>query len=223
VPWMIEGYGMSEIPGAACNPFLGPHKLGAIGLPAVHPRYGADFSQLRVVDDEGRDVAVGETGELVVKTPIIFREYLNDAEQTRTAFRDGWFLTGDLARKDEDGYFYFVTRKKDIIRRRGENISGAELDRVISGHPGVLEAAAVAVPSELGEDEILVAVVPKPGVALSVADVIDFSKANLAPMKVPRYVFFMDALPHTPSHRVAKHKIKALPDLMQRAVDTQAK
>ncbi len=147
VPWMIEGYGMSEIPGAACNPFLGPHKLGAIGLPAVHPRYGADFSQLRVVDDEGRDVAVGEVGELVVKTPIIFREYLNDPEQTRTAFRDGWFLTGDLARKDEDGYFYFVTRKKDIIRRRGENISGAELDRVISGHPGVLEAAAIPVPS----------------------------------------------------------------------------
>ena len=223
VPWMIEGYGMSEIPGAACNPFLGPHKLGAIGLPAVHPRYGADFSQLRVVDDEGRDVRVGEIGELVVKTPIIFREYLNDAEQTRTAFRDGWFLTGDLARKDEDGYFYFVTRKKDIIRRRGENISGAELDRVISGHPGVLEAAAIGVPSELGEDEILVAVVPKPGVTLDVEEILDWSRQHLSAMKVPRFVLFTDALPHTPSHRVAKHRLKALPDLMTRAIDTQAK
>jgi len=221
VPHMIEGYGMSEIPGAACNPFLGPHKLGSIGLPAVHPRYGADFSQLRVVDEAGVDVAVGETGELVVKTPIAFKEYLRDPEQTAASHRDGWFLTGDLAKYDSDGYFYFVARKKDIIRRRGENISGAELDRVISEHPGVLEAAAIAVPSELGEDDILVAVVAKPSVTLEVADIMDWCRARLAPMKVPRYVLFTESLPHTPSHRVAKHRLKAEPDLMARAVDTQ--
>lgn len=221
VPWMIEGYGMSEIPGAACNPFLGPHKLGSIGVPAVHPRYGADFSQLRVVDDAGADVPVGEVGELVVRTPIAFKEYLNDPEQTAAAWRDGWFLTGDLARKDAEGYFYFVTRKKDIIRRRGENISGAELDRVVSGHPGVLEAAAIAVPSELGEDDILVAVVPKPSVELGVEDVLEWCRTHLAPMKVPRYVLFTDSLPHTPSHRVAKHRLKAQPDLLSRAIDTQ--
>jgi crotonobetaine/carnitine-CoA ligase len=221
VPHMIEGYGMSEIPGAACNPFLGPHKLGSIGLPAVHPRYGADFSQLRVVDDAGNDVAVGEVGELIVKTPIAFKEYLNDPEQTAAAWRDGWFLTGDLAKRDSDGYIYFVARKKDIIRRRGENISGAELDRVVSEHPGVLEAAAIAVPSELGEDDILIAVVLKPGVTLDVATIIDWCKERLAPMKVPRYVLFTDSLPHTPSHRVAKHRLKAEPDLMTRAIDTQ--
>ena len=221
VPWMIEGYGMTEIPGAACNPFLGPQKFGSIGVAAVHPRYGADFSQLRVVDDAGQDVAVGEIGELVVKTPIAFREYLNDPEQTAAAFRDGWFLTGDLARKDADGYFYFVARKKDIIRRRGENISGAELDRVVGEHPGVLEAAAIAVPSELGEDDILIAVVPKPSVQVSVEEIIDWCAKHLAPMKVPRYVLFLDSLPHTPSHRVAKHRLKAQPDLMTRAVDTQ--
>ena len=221
VPYMIEGYGMSEIPGAACNPFFGPHKLGSIGLPAVHPRYGADFSQLRVVDDAGADVAVGETGELVVKTPIAFKEYLRDPEQTASSHRDDWFLTGDLAKYDADGYFYFVARKKDIIRRRGENISGAELDRVVSEHPGVLEAAAIAVPSELGEDDILVAVVPKPSVQLGVDEVLEWCRARLAPMKVPRYVLFTDSLPHTPSHRVAKHKLKAQPDLMARAIDTQ--
>jgi carnitine-CoA ligase len=221
VPWMIEGYGMTEIPGAACNPFQGVHKLGSIGLPAVHPRYGADFSQLRVVDDAGVDVPVGEVGELVVKTPIAFKEYLNDPEQTAAAFRDGWFLTGDLARRDSDDYFYFVTRKKDIIRRRGENISGAELDRVVSGHPGVLEAAAIAVPSELGEDDILVAVVSKPSVQLEVADILEWCRTHLSPMKVPRYVLFTDSLPHTPSHRVAKHRLKAQPDLMSRAIDTQ--
>ncbi|MEJ1962421.1 MAG: AMP-binding protein [Gammaproteobacteria bacterium] len=223
VPWMIEGYGMTEIPGAACNPFLGPHKFASIGVPAVHPRYGADFSQLRVVDDAGQDVPVGETGELVVRTPIAFREYLNDPEQTAAAFRDGWFLTGDLARKDADGYFYFVARKKDIIRRRGENISGAELDRVISEHPAVLEAAAIAVPSELGEDDILVAVVRRPGAEVDVEGIIDWSRKHLAPMKVPRYVLFTDSLPHTPSHRVAKHRLKSQPDLLARAVDTQPK
>jgi carnitine-CoA ligase len=221
VPWMIEGYGMSEIPGAACNPFLGPHKLGSIGLPAVHPRLGEDFSQLRVVDEAGADVAVGEVGELVVKTPILFKGYLNDSEQTSAAFRDGWFLTGDLARRDAEGYFYFVARKKDIIRRRGENISGAELDRVVSGHPSVLEAAAIGVPSELGEEEILVAVVPKPSMQVSVPEILEWCRAHLSPMKVPRYVLFAESLPHTPSHRVAKHRLKAEPDLLSRAVDTQ--
>jgi crotonobetaine/carnitine-CoA ligase len=221
VPYMIEGYGMSEIPGAACNPFLGAHKLGSVGLPAVHPRFGEDFSQLRVVDEAGVDVPVGETGELVVKTPILFKGYLNDPEQTAAAFRDGWFLTGDLARRDAEGYFYFVARKKDIIRRRGENISGAELDRVVSSHPSVLEAAAIGVPSELGEEEILVAVVPKPSMQVSVPEVLDWCRAHLSPMKVPRYVLFAESLPHTPSHRVAKHRLKAEPDLMARAVDTQ--
>ncbi len=221
VPWMIEGYGMTEIPGAACNPFLGPHKLGSIGVAAVHPRFGADFSQLRVVDDSGADVPVGDTGELVVKTPIAFKEYLNDAEQTAASFRDGWFLTGDLAKRDAEGYFYFVARKKDIIRRRGENISGAELDRVVSGHPGVLEAAAIGVPSELGEEDILIAVVAKPAVQLEVSQILDWCRAHLSPMKVPRYVLFVESLPHTPSHRVAKHRLKAQADLLARAVDTQ--
>lgn len=221
VPHMVEGYGMSEIPGAACNPFAGTRKLGSIGLPAVHPRFPGNFSALRVVDDQGVDVPVGETGELVVQTPILFKSYLDDPEQTAAAFRDGWFLTGDLARRDADGYFYFVARKKDIIRRRGENISGAELDRVISGHPDVLEAAAIGVPSELGEEEVLVVVVPKPAAALGVEDIISWCRSHLAPMKVPRYVAFADSLPHTPSHRVAKHRLKAQPDLLSRAIDTQ--
>jgi crotonobetaine/carnitine-CoA ligase len=221
VPWMIEGYGMTEIPGAACNPFLGPHKLGSIGVAAVHPRYPGNFSTLRVDDDAGNEVPNGETGELVVKTPIVFKEYLNDAEQTAAAFRDGWFLTGDLARRDDEDYFYFVARKKDIIRRRGENISGAELDRVATSHPDVLEAAAIGVPSDLGEEEILMVVVPKPGLTLQPNDIVEWCRARLAPMKVPRYIAFTDALPHTPSHRVAKHKLKIQTDWLKRAVDTQ--
>jgi crotonobetaine/carnitine-CoA ligase len=222
VPYVIEGYGMTEIPGAACNPFLGPHKLASIGVAAVHPRFPGNFSALRVEDDAGTELTDGETGELLVKTPIVFKEYLNDPEQTAAAFRNGWFLTGDLVRKDSDEYFYFVTRKKDIIRRRGENISGAELDRVVSAHPGVLEAAAIGVPSELGEDEILVVVVRKPGVEVTVAEIVEWCRERLTPIKVPRYVSFAEVLPHTPSHRVAKHRLKTQPDLLAHATDTES-
>ncbi|HEV7717093.1 MAG TPA: AMP-binding protein, partial [Steroidobacteraceae bacterium] len=221
VPALIEGYGMTEIPGASCNPFLGPHKSGSIGVAAVHPRFPGNFSQLRVVDDAGEELPSGATGELVVRTPIAFKEYLNDPEQTAAAFRDGWFLTGDLVKRDEDGYFYFVARKKDIIRRRGENISGAELDRVVSGHPDVLEAAAIGVASDLGEEDILVVVVPKPGMTLRAADILEWCRTHLAPMKVPRYIAFAESLPHTPSHRVAKHRLKTQTGLLESAVDTE--
>ncbi len=223
VPWMIEGYGMSEIPGASCNPFLGPHVFGSIGVPAVHPRFPGSFSALRIEDDSGKELPPGEIGELVVRTPIVFKRYLDDPEQTAAAFRNGWFLTGDLARRDENGYFYFVARKKDIIRRRGENISGAELDRVVSSHPQVQEAAAIGVPSELGEDDILVVVVPRPGVKMAHAEIIEWCRSKLAPMKVPRFVVFAETLPHTPSHRVAKHRIKADAALIARAVDMEKK
>ena len=221
VPTLIEGYGMSEIPGACCNPFLGPHKPGSIGLPAVHPLYPGAFSELRIIDDEGRDRPSGETGELIVRTPMMFKEYLDDPVQTAAAFRDGWFLTGDLVRRDADGYCYFVARKKDIIRRRGENIAGAELDRVIGEHPRVLEAAAVGVPSALGEEEILVVVVPKPGESLAPPDVLEWCRERLAPMKVPRFVLLADSLPHTPSHRVAKHILKSDQSLAARAFDAE--
>lgn len=222
VPHVIEGYGMTEIPGASCNPFLGPHKLASIGVPAVHPRFDGNFSALRIEDDAGNEVAEGEVGELLVRTPIVFKEYLNDPEQTAAAFRNGWFLTGDLVKRDADDYFFFVARKKDIIRRRGENISGAELDRVVSSHPQVLEAAAIGVPSDLGEEEIMVIVVRKPDApALQAADIAEWCRTHLAPMKVPRYVLFAESLPHTPSHRVAKHRLKGQPELLAGAIDME--
>jgi crotonobetaine/carnitine-CoA ligase len=147
--------------------------------------------------------------------------YYRDAEATAAAFRDGWFLTGDLGYRDADGFFYFVARKKDIIRRRGENISGAEIDRVIGAHPKVQEVAAVAVASELGEDELLVAVVAKPGTDLTAEEFADWCAQHLAPLKRPRYVALLDALPHTPTHRVAKFKLRDDPTLLGRAVDLQ--
>jgi crotonobetaine/carnitine-CoA ligase len=221
VPTLIEGYGMTEIPGACNNPFLGPHKIGSMGKPALHPDPRILFAELRVADEQGRDVQDGQVGELLVRTPILMKGYYRDPEQTAAALRDAWFMTGDLVRRDRDGFYYFVARKKDIIRRRGENIAGAELDRVVGLHPGVAEAAAIAVPSELGEDEILVAVVTKTGELLTAHDIAQWCAQHLAPIKVPRYVVFVDSLPHTPTHRVAKFPLKNDPTVLARAVDLQ--
>src|SRR5690606_6553270 len=116
-----------------------------MGLLCRHPDPERPWAECRIVDDEGRDVPVGETGELVVRTPILMKGYFRDEAQTAASQRDGWFLTGDLVRADAQGHYFFVARKKDIIRRRGETVSGAELDRVIGEHPAVLVAAAIGV------------------------------------------------------------------------------
>lgn len=220
VPTLIEGYGMSEIPGACNNPFEGPHKVGSIGRPARHPRFDDTFVELRIVDEDGHDVPVGEMGELLVKTPIMALHYLDDPEQTQAAMQDGWFRTGDYVRRDGDGYHYFVARKRDIIRRRGENISGAELDRILSEHPGILEAATIGVPSELGEEEIMAVLVPRDEPPPAEA-IVDWCSGRMAAMKIPRFVVFVNALPHTSSHRVEKYRLKQDPSLLARAFDRE--
>jgi carnitine-CoA ligase len=223
IPHLIGGYGMTEIPGVTCNPVEGPRKPGSMGPVGRHPDPSRPWAECRVVDEEGRDVGVNEPGELLVKTPIVMQGYFRDPEQTQGAFQDGWFRTGDLVKRDEDGYFFFQSRIKDIIRRRGENIAGAELDRVIGSHPAVHEAAAVAVPAELGEDEILVAVVLKPGARATADDIASWCREHLAPQKVPRYVLFVDGLPHTPTHKVAKAVLKKDTTLKERAADLEKK
>ncbi len=223
VPHLIEGYGMSEIPGVLNNPFNGPHKTGSMGRLSRHPDPRVEFARARVVDDAGDELPDGATGELEVRTPIVMQGYYRDPDQTAAAFHDGWFRTGDLVWRDADGFYWFVARKKDIIRKRGENISGAELDRVIGEHPEVLEAAAIAVPAELGEDEILAAVVRRAGAGVSAQEIAQWCRERLAPVKVPRYVVFLDELPHTPTHRVAKFKLKGDPGLVARAVDLGAR
>jgi crotonobetaine/carnitine-CoA ligase len=145
--------------------------------------------------------------------------YFRDPEQTAAAFEGPWFKTGDLVKRDKDGFYTFVSRKKDIIRRRGENISGVELDRVIGEHPGVLQVAAIAVPAALGEDDILVAVVKREGVTLEASDIADWAAERLAPMKVPRYVAFLDALPLTPTMKINKNALRQDKGLVGRSVD----
>jgi crotonobetaine/carnitine-CoA ligase len=219
---LFSGFGMTEIPGVTCNPWEGPDKPGSMGLPGKHPDPKRPWATCRVVDDDGNDVVAGVVGELWVKTPIAMQGYFRDPEQTQQAFQDGWLKTGDLVKYDEDGYYYHLSRKKDIIRRRGENIAAAELEMVIGELPGIYQVAAIAVPSELGEDDILIAAVKKPGVTLSEQEVVDWCRQRLTAVKVPRYVRFLDELPLTPTHKILKSALRADTQLRARAIDFQA-
>lgn len=192
-----------------------------MGVLAEHPDPAQPWAQCRVVDDKGEDVAADVVGELWVLTPVCMLGYYNDPEQTAAAFEDGWFRTGDMVRRDADGWFFYVSRAKDIIRRRGENIAGAELDRVVGEHPAVYEAAAIAVPSELGEDDILVAAVLNPGTSLDAQGVAQWCRERLAAHKVPRYVVFVDSIPHTATHKIAKSLMRQDTTLRERATDLQ--
>jgi len=223
VPDLIEGFGMSEIPGAMNNPFCGIRKVGSIGQPARHPRFPQGFADARIADDDGRELPDGEIGEMQIKTPIAMLHYFDAAKQTADAFIDGWLRTGDLARRDEDGYFYFVARKKDIIRRRDENISGAELDRVIASHPQVVEAAVIGVPAPLGDEDILAVLVARTSPPPAPEEIVAWCASRLAAMKLPRYILFTDTLPHTPSQRVAKFVLKQDATLVARAWDREAR
>ncbi len=227
VPTLIEGYGMTEIPGACNLPFEGPEVQGSMGRPARHPDPSVAFAELRVADEAGLELPPGEVGELLVRTPILMKGYYRDPEQTAAAFRvddagTRWFATGDLVRRDENEFYTFVARQKDIIRKRGENIAGAEIDRVIAGHPAVAEVATIGVPSELGEEDILVAVVARADRTLTAHEIVDWCDEHLATIKRPRYVTFLEALPLTPTHRVAKFKLKADPTVLERAVDLES-
>jgi len=135
-------------------------------------------------------------------------EYYNMADKTLETFRNLWFHTGDLGKRDEDGYMYFVDRKKDALRRRGENISSFEVERAINTHPKVLESAAVAVKSELAEDEVKICVVLKPGATLTPEELIAHANERMPYFAVPRYVEFMESLPKTPTERVQKYLLK---------------
>ncbi|WP_417585721.1 AMP-binding protein [Pelagibacterium sp.] len=217
IPQIVSGYGLTEIPGVTCGSLDAPNKEHSMGRVLEHPDPEMEWARCRIIDDEGRDVAEGQEGELLIKSPAMMLHYFRDPEATRKAVTDGWFATGDIVRRDADGEYFFVSRKKDIIRRRGENISGAELDIVIGAHPDVLEAAAIAVPSELGEDDILVVVVPHEGKQLSATDIAQWCADRLAPMKIPRFVAFATKLPHTATHKIAKAVLRADPDLRARA------
>jgi crotonobetaine/carnitine-CoA ligase len=194
-----EHYGMTEIGIAIQNTRL-VRRPGSIGLPAP-------YFEARVADPEDRECEVGEVGEIQIRPrrpDIMLREYWKRPDATIEAYRNLWFHTGDRARRDEDGFFYYVDRLKDSIRRRGENVSSFEVESVVNGVAQIVECAAYGVPSELGEDDVMVAVVMADGVELDHPALIAHCEALLAYFAVPRYVRVVDRLPKTPSERVQK-------------------
>ncbi len=199
----LEGFGMTEI-GIPIHVRVNDRRKGSCGKPM-------DIYEMKLFDDHDSEVPPGEIGEIVFRPRepfIMMSDYYNMPEKTLEAFRNLWFHTGDLARRDEDGYFYFVDRKKDALRRRGENISSFEVERAINTHPDVLESAAVAVPSEVGEDEVKICVVLKPDVTLLPEELIAYCEDRMPYFAVPRFVEFMESLPKTPTERVQKYLLK---------------
>jgi carnitine-CoA ligase len=200
---LIEGYGMSEI-GLPLMNTLKERKPGTCGKP--WPDY-----DVRLVDDNGKALPPNTPGEILVR-PIppysMLLEYYNMPEKTVEAWRDLWFQTGDYLTYDEDGYFHFVDRKKDALRRRGENISSYEVEKVINLHPLVLESAAVAVKSEIGEDEVMVCLTLKPDKELAPEKLIAFCEEHMAYFMIPRYLRFMKVMPKTPTQRIQKYLLR---------------
>jgi long-chain acyl-CoA synthetase len=164
--------------------------------------------QVRIVDDQGRDVSPGEIGEIAVKGESITHGYWEQPDETARAIKDGWFLTGDLAHTDEDGYVYIAGRKKDLIITGGENVSPREIEDVIYKHPSVLEAAVIGVPDERWGEAVKAVVVLREKRTASAEDIIAFCKQNLARFKVPKSVEFLDALPKTATGKVKRAELK---------------
>jgi fatty-acyl-CoA synthase len=200
---VYDCFGQTETGALVCmlRPSEGERKVASVGRPLP-------LIQVRVVDDDDRDVPIGEVGEAVYQGPNIMKEYYKDPEGTAQAMRNGWFHSGDLVRQDEEGYIYIVDRKTDMIVSGGENIYPAEVEDVLYQHPKILEAAVIGVYDEQWGEAVQAVVVPKPGETLTEEEVIDFCKQHLASYKKPKSVDFVDALPRNPAMKVLKRVLR---------------
>jgi carnitine-CoA ligase len=203
---IVEVYGATETGIVTYTPLNENGPAGSCGRP------NSSTYEVALVDENDDPVPIGTPGEIVVRPRQPFsmiQEYYGIPADTLAAFRNLWFHTGDNARADTDGYLYFVDRKKDAIRRRGENISSFELEAVVNADPRVLECAAVAHPSELGEDEVRMVIVPQVATKLDCHDVWTLCDERMPRFWVPRYVEFRDSLPKTPNGKVQKYQLRS--------------
>lgn len=190
---LVEGYGLSEAsPVTHCNPHGRPSRIGSIGLP--FPNTDSTIVDLETGTHE---LLPGEIGELVIKGPQVMKGYWNKPEETAKALRDGWLYTGDIAKMDEDGYFYIVDRKKDMILASGYNIYPRDIEEVLYEHPKVKEAVAAGIPDQYRGETVKAYIVLKPGETATEQEFIDYCRTKLAAFKAPRIVEFRDSLPRT--------------------------
>lgn len=201
---IVCGYALSETPYALIWR-KGTRPFGTLGSARQHPTLG-EINRARVMD-EGREVSPGEEGELELSNPAVMLGYYDMPDETRAVLSDGWLKTGDLVRVNSDGTYTFVARKKEVIRRRGENLSPLDVEAALEDHPAVVEAAVVGVPSELTEEDVKAFVVLEQHASASLVDLRDHAATALAAYKVPRYFESVSELPHTPTGRIAKHEL----------------
>ncbi|MGH2957498.1 MAG: long-chain-fatty-acid--CoA ligase [Solirubrobacterales bacterium] len=198
---ILEGYGLSETSPVACqNRPDRERRPGSIGIPI-------DGVEMKIVDEAGGQLAAGEVGEILIRGPNVMKGYWRNPEATAKAISDGWLHTGDLGRTDEDGYFYVVDRKKQLVIRGGYNVFPREVEEVIYEHPAVREAAVIGIPHpELGE-EVAAAVVLRDGAEAAPEEISQFVKERLAAYKYPRLVWFVEELPKGPTGKILKREI----------------
>jgi fatty-acyl-CoA synthase len=197
-----EGYGLTEA--GPNNFYIHPdrarEKRGSVGVPMLH-------NSIRLVDDQGRDVPDGETGEIWIAGPHLFSGYWNNPAATQEVLKDGWLCTGDLGRRDEDGFYYIVGRKKDMIITGGENVYPLEIEQLLASHPDVSEAAVVGVPDPKWGEVVTAMIVPVPGKELTEDELKAYCREKLARYKVPKTFHFVSKLPTTAVGKIDKKQI----------------
>jgi len=202
--WFADAYGLTET--VSGDTFLDRHsivsKVGSVGRPCL-------YLELDIWDENGKSVRTGERGEIVMRGPKVFKGYWRDPDATEAAFAGGWFHTGDIGVRDEDGYLYIVDRLKDMIVSGGENIAGSEVERVLYEHESVLEVAVVGRPDDRWGEVPVAFVVLRQGATTTVGMLLEHCRAQLARFKVPRDVTLLDALPRNPSGKVLKRELRA--------------
>jgi long-chain acyl-CoA synthetase len=199
---VLEGYGLSETsPVASFNHPDRERKAGSIGTPIRGV-------EMKVVGEHGEEAPVGEVGEIVVRGPNVMKGYWNRPDATAEVLREGWLYTGDMARMDEDGYFFIVDRKKDMIIRGGYNVYPREVEELLYEHPAVREAAVVGIPHEELGEEVAAAVALKEGASASADELREFVKGQVAAYKYPRTIWFVEELPKGPTGKILKREIE---------------
>lgn len=198
---IIEGYGLSEGTCAStANPVNGERKIGSIGL-------ALPGQEVKIFDDQDKEVNIGEVGEIVVRGPNVMLGYYKNEAATSETLRNGWLHTGDLGRVDSEGYFYIVGRKKEMIIRGGENIYPKEIEEVLYLHQSIQEAAIIGLPDPIWGEEVGAAIILKDGMLLNKDDIISFCRTHLADYKCPRQVFFCSSFPKTATGKIQKNKL----------------
>jgi long-chain acyl-CoA synthetase len=201
---ILEGYGLSETsPVASFNHPDRERKAGSIGTPI-------EGVEMQIWDDDGNELAQGEVGEIVIRGHNLMKGYWERPDATDAVIdADGWFRTGDMAKVDEDGYFFIVDRKKDLIIRGGYNVYPREVEEVLYEHPAVQEAAVVGIPDDSLGEEVAAAVVLKEGESADATEIKAYVKEQVAAYKYPRKIWFVDELPKGPTGKILKREIEA--------------